>query len=61
MELCDGGAVTDIFSVSQDPLTEEQISTIMKETLRVFVIWASCCFDPENIVKKKKGIAVFTW
>lgn len=35
MELCDGGAVTDIFSVCQDPLLEEQIAMITKETLRV--------------------------
>jgi serine/threonine protein kinase len=34
MELCDGGAVTDIFGVSQDPLTEEQIASITKETIK---------------------------
>jgi p21-activated kinase 1 len=34
MELCEGGAVSDIFQVSQDALTEDQIQVITKETLK---------------------------
>jgi len=34
MELCDGGAVSDIFQVSQDPLTEDQIALITRESLK---------------------------
>jgi len=34
MDLCEGGAITDIFSVSQDPLTEDQIAVITRDSLR---------------------------
>jgi len=33
MELCDGGAVSDIYQVCNEPLTEEQIGVITRETL----------------------------
>jgi serine/threonine protein kinase len=35
MELCDGGSVSDIFQITQEPLTEEQIAVINRETLKV--------------------------
>ena len=34
MELCEGGAVSDIFQVSQDALNEDQIQLITRETLK---------------------------
>ncbi len=35
MELCEGGAVSDIFAVCNEGLSEEQIAVVTKETLRV--------------------------
>eukprot|EP01100_Stratorugosa_tubuloviscum_P008652 TRINITY_DN35_c0_g2_i1.p1 TRINITY_DN35_c0_g2~~TRINITY_DN35_c0_g2_i1.p1 ORF type:complete len:1183 (-),score=602.26 TRINITY_DN35_c0_g2_i1:62-3610(-) len=34
MDLCDGGAVNDIFNVCEEPLTEDQIALISRETLK---------------------------
>ena len=36
-EFCDGGAVTDIFKYTDDPLTEAQIATVVSETLKGLV------------------------
>eukprot|EP01119_Soliformovum_irregulare_P006046 TRINITY_DN177_c0_g1_i3.p1 TRINITY_DN177_c0_g1~~TRINITY_DN177_c0_g1_i3.p1 ORF type:complete len:931 (-),score=352.87 TRINITY_DN177_c0_g1_i3:97-2889(-) len=37
MELCDGGAVSDIFQVCHEPLTEDQIALVCRETLKSLV------------------------
>lgn len=37
MELCEGGAVSDIFSICQEPLTESQIAIVSRETLKAVV------------------------
>eukprot|EP01114_Cavostelium_apophysatum_P002590 TRINITY_DN1229_c0_g1_i1.p1 TRINITY_DN1229_c0_g1~~TRINITY_DN1229_c0_g1_i1.p1 ORF type:complete len:972 (-),score=387.36 TRINITY_DN1229_c0_g1_i1:212-3127(-) len=42
MELCDGGAVSDIFQVSNEPLTEDQIALITRETLKGLIYLHQC-------------------
>lgn len=37
MELCSGGAITDVFALCDDPLTEDQIRLITAETLKGLV------------------------
>src|SRR5690348_13720876 len=37
MELCDGGAVSDIFSICNEGLTEDQIAVVTRETLKALV------------------------
>jgi len=42
MEICDGGAVSDIFQISNDALTEDQIALITRESLKGLIYLHKC-------------------
>jgi serine/threonine protein kinase len=61
MELCDGGAVNDIFSVIEEGLTEDQIGFIARESLKVCETGARLgfCWDAFVDAERSRSGVVF--